>query len=82
VWRQMCADVFGYPVVGLAHAEGAALGAAIQALAACDPRRPIAAWCDRCAPLDEDSQLAPRSTEVYPALLARMNELRARVFVD
>ena len=31
VWRQICADVFNVPVVGLASAEGAALGAAIQA---------------------------------------------------
>ncbi len=31
IWRQICADVFGVPVVGLQSAEGAALGAAIQA---------------------------------------------------
>ncbi len=31
VWRQICADVFNVPVVGLGSAEGAALGAAIQA---------------------------------------------------
>lgn len=31
VWRQMCADVFNLPVTGLEQAEGAALGAAIQA---------------------------------------------------
>jgi xylulokinase len=82
VWRQMCADVFGYPVIGLAHAEGAALGAAIQALAACDPRRPLAEWCDCCAPLDEASRIEPCRNAVYPMLLARMNELRTRVFPD
>jgi xylulokinase len=31
VWRQIVADVFGYPTVALKVAEGAALGAAIQA---------------------------------------------------
>lgn len=31
VWRQIAADIFGVPVVTLATAEGAALGAAIQA---------------------------------------------------
>jgi len=31
VWRQICADIFGVPVVGLISNEGAALGAAIQA---------------------------------------------------
>ncbi len=31
VWRQIVADVFGYPVVTLKVSEGAALGAAIQA---------------------------------------------------
>lgn len=30
-WRQICADVFGVPVVCLAQAESAALGAALQA---------------------------------------------------
>ncbi|MBB6093507.1 xylulokinase [Povalibacter uvarum] len=31
VWRQMVADVFGIPVVGLRYQESAALGAALQA---------------------------------------------------
>ncbi len=34
VWRQLCADVFGVPVVPPTSAEGAALGGAIQSLAA------------------------------------------------
>jgi xylulokinase len=34
-WRQMMADIFGVPVVGMREDEGAALGAALQA-----------AWCD------------------------------------
>jgi len=32
VWRQICADVFGVPTVCLKSSEGAALGAAVQAL--------------------------------------------------
>jgi xylulokinase len=31
IWRQICADVFGVPIVCLESSEGAALGAAIQA---------------------------------------------------
>jgi xylulokinase len=31
VWRQICADIFRVPVVCLATAEGAALGAAVHA---------------------------------------------------
>jgi xylulokinase len=34
VWRQIMADIFGVPVVGMAEEEGAALGGALQA-----------AWC-------------------------------------
>ncbi|HEY8901387.1 MAG TPA: xylulokinase [Chthoniobacterales bacterium] len=30
-WRQLCADIFGVPVVGLANGEGASFGAALQA---------------------------------------------------
>jgi xylulokinase len=34
VWRQMMADIFGVPIVGMIEEEGAALGGALQA-----------AWC-------------------------------------
>jgi len=44
VWRQICADVFGCRVVTLAEAEGAALGAAIQALAAVETRQSANDW--------------------------------------
>lgn len=39
VWRQICADVFACPVVTLQSAEGAALGAAVQALALVQSRQ-------------------------------------------
>ena len=44
VWRQICANIFNCPVVTLAQAEGAALGAAIQAMAAVQTAKSIAAW--------------------------------------
>src|SRR5277367_1457280 len=44
IWRQICADVFGCRVVTLAEAEGAALGSAIQALAAAEPKKSINEW--------------------------------------
>lgn len=44
VWRQICADIFNCPVVTLAESEGAALGAAIQALAAVQTSKSIAGW--------------------------------------
>jgi xylulokinase len=46
-WRQICADVFGCRVVTLAESEGAALGSAIQALAATEPAKSIAAWSNQ-----------------------------------
>jgi xylulokinase len=45
IWRQICADVFGCRVVTLAESEGAALGSAIQALAAAETKKSISEWC-------------------------------------
>jgi len=44
VWRQICANVFNCPVVTLAETESAALGAAIQALAAVQKSKSVAEW--------------------------------------
>ncbi len=44
VWRQICANIFDCPVVTLAQSEGAALGAAIQALATVQTKKSIADW--------------------------------------
>jgi xylulokinase len=44
VWRQMCANIFDCPVVTLTQSEGAALGAAIQALAVVETKKSIADW--------------------------------------
>jgi xylulokinase len=43
-WRQICANIFDCPVVTLAESEGAALGAAIQALAAVQTSKSISEW--------------------------------------
>ncbi|MGI8604013.1 MAG: xylulokinase [Verrucomicrobiales bacterium] len=63
-WRQICADVFGVPVVCLATAEGAALGAAIQAAAiwfheSGDPRS-ISALADHLVKIDQSSRCLPQ----------------------
>ena len=80
VWRQICADVFGYPVVALRSAEGAALGAAIQALATAQ-ESDVEKLSARLAPVDESSRLAPGGAAgVYAAKLESQNGLRARVF--
>ena len=44
IWRQICADVFGCRVVTLAESEGAALGAAIQALACVETGKSVNEW--------------------------------------
>jgi xylulokinase len=65
VWRQICADVFGVPVVCLATAEGAGLGAAIQAAAASarESGRPtsIADLTDRLVAVDKNSRRTPNA---------------------
>ncbi len=58
VWRQIAADVFGVPVVGLATAEGASLGAAIQAAHAAG-QGTYEELCDRLVALDESSRCQP-----------------------
>lgn len=58
VWRQISADVFGVPVVALATAEGAGLGAAMQAAHA-DGRGSYADLSDRLVAVDESTRCAP-----------------------
>lgn len=58
VWRQMSADVFGVPVVGLATAEGAGLGAAIQAAHA-NGQGSYEALCEKYVALDESTRAKP-----------------------
>jgi xylulokinase len=79
VWRQMCADVFGYPVVSLRSSEGAALGAAIQALATVE-KVDVSVLTPHLAPVDEGTRLEPRRDFDYAAKLAAHNLLRDRLF--
>lgn len=79
VWRQMCADIFGHPVVTLRSAEGAALGAAIQALATAE-QADAARLAARLAPVDEAGRREPRTDFDYGDKLEEQNLLRARLF--
>ena len=79
-WRQILADIFGYPVVTMQSAEGAALGAAIQALAAATPNESLEKLSDRCAPIAQGSRLEPRTTFDYTNLLETQSQLRQKIF--
>lgn len=79
-WRQMLADIFGYPVVTMQGAEGAALGAAIQALAAATPNESLEKLSDRCAPIAQGSRLEPRTTFDYTNLLETQSQIRQKIF--
>lgn len=63
-WRQISADVFGVPVVGLATAEGAGLGGAIQAAYA-DGKGSYEDLCARFVALDESTRCEP-NPELVP----------------
>jgi xylulokinase len=80
VWRQMLADVFGYPVVTMQSAEGAALGAAIQALAAAMPDRSLVELSDLCAPIAEGFRLEPSEAFDYSGLLESHSRLARQIF--
>jgi xylulokinase len=85
VWRQICADVFRVPVVSLATAEGAALGAALHS-----------AWVDhlvnnkasnlnelvaRNVKLDEKARALPvaESADLYQEVFGRFKGLTQRL---
>ena len=76
VWRQIMADVFGVPVVGMVEDEGAALGGALQA-AWCVARREnnraaISDFTTGTVAVKEESRCVPNKTNV-----ARYRELQA-----
>jgi xylulokinase len=85
VWRQIAADVFGAPTVCLATAEGAALGAAIQAAAteSAANRRgdTLGKIVERCVKLDESSRCRPRAeaVEFYKKAQARQSTLTTKL---
>jgi xylulokinase len=78
IWRQIAADAFGVPVVCLSTAEGAALGAAIQA-AHVSGSLPgsLTDLCARWVALDESTRCAPDSgrSALYSEQLNRQLDL-------
>lgn len=79
-WRQICADVFGVPVVCLESGEGAGLGAALQAgwiwESIHGARAPLPEISQRLVRLDESTRALPASTGVYREALERTTRLR------
>lgn len=82
VWRQIAADAFGADVVTLSTAEGAALGAAIQAaFAAAAGKLAYDKLCKKLVKLDEKTRCKPnrKHRDLYAAQLERQMELTGRL---
>lgn len=77
-WRQILADAFGCPVVAMEGPEGAALGAAVQALHAASPGVSLDELAARCCPVKAGSRLEPQRPDFYAALLDQQNALREK----
>jgi sugar (pentulose or hexulose) kinase len=82
VWRQIMADVFGVPVVGMKEDEGAALGGAIQAawaLARAEGRKKakITEFTDGIIEVEESTRCVPAKANVqrYAELQALQDRL-------
>jgi xylulokinase len=69
IWRKICADIFNCPVVTLAQSEGAAIGAAIQALAAVQTKKSIADWSAQLIQTNPGEKTEPdeKNVAVYAA---------------
>ena len=84
VWRQIMADVFNAEVVCTVSEEGAAVGAAIQAIWAYHKQQntpsKIEDLCDHYLALDESTRARPN--EVNVALYAKMQPLHDRLAKD
>jgi xylulokinase len=83
VWRQIMADVFGVPVVGIAAEEGAALGAALQSAWTWQNAngRPVtlAKLCVRAVSLDESTRCRPnRKVHTRYQALQQLHDATAR----
>jgi len=77
VWRQVCADIFGCRVVTPAESEGAALGAAIQALASVQTEKTVNAWSQELVRVNVEETTDPQShaSVDYAAVLKKMVSL-------
>ncbi len=84
VWRQILADVFNAEVVCVANEEGAAVGAAVQALWAYRKRASnsegIEQLCDQYIAVDETSRAVPNPTHVQR--YAQMQEVHNGIVRD
>ena len=65
VWRQICADIFACPVTTLAEAEGAAIGAAIQALAAVQTEKTVNEWSDSLVKVNAAETIEPQKNPAF-----------------
>jgi xylulokinase len=85
IWRQIAADIFGVPTICLASAEGAALGAAIQAayatLAAHGKPTTFRDLSGRIVKLEESTRAKPNAAhkDLYADLLTRQGDLTRRM---
>jgi xylulokinase len=85
IWRQICADVFRVPVVCLATAEGAALGAAVHAAwvhrVVNNKSANLIEIVDRVVKLDETSRAIPDAAKVplYQETYSRFKGLTQRL---
>ena len=85
IWRQMAADIFGVPTICLESAEGAALGAAIQAAYANHiaegTQMTFRELCARIVKLDESTRAKPDGDhkDLYADLLTRQGDLTRRL---
>ena len=86
VWAQICADIFDAEVVGFKESEGAALGAAIQALWCHGLQNgsgePISEITDRLVLVDESTRVNPilENVQKYQAIQKNHDDLRDRLF--
>ncbi len=84
VWRQILADVFNAEVVCVANEEGAAVGAAVQALWAYRKRagnpESIENLCDRFIAVDESTRAKPDPERAR--MYARMQEVHDGIVRD
>ncbi|MCX6969185.1 MAG: xylulokinase [Verrucomicrobia bacterium] len=78
VWRGICADVFGVPVVCLRSGEGAGLGAAVQAGWTFEGSQGLAEICSRIVAPDESTRVEPnaKATACYAGLMEKSRLLR------
>ncbi len=82
VWRQICADVLGCRVVTVMEAEGAALGAAIQAAASADTSRSVRDWANALVKVNAGEAVEPRRDFDYGAVLKKQGELTRTLAAD